>query len=300
MEQKKYEIVYEEEKTLIDLIKLFVKNKYYILKLTMGIFVLGMFLFFAYNKIKPLQMEQKFYLSYIDRMEEMKIAGVPINPELLFKDNQFIDMFFEKDFIKNTFQGTSDRERRDFVLSKLGMRVEKIKSDRFIYTLTTKAKTLEENKQWAATYFDILNVYIEKQNRAKLDKEYQLLDKKASQYKNNLQEIERTIRILVNEERTQVKNATVSIAEEIREKNPGIFSEKDSYAVLYGDILTKKENLSQFLDFLDLNFEYRSSLVEARNKINLSIAIILSLSGGVLLSLILVLGKNYFKNINWE
>ena len=32
MEQKKYEIIYEEEKTLIDLIKLFVKNRFYILK----------------------------------------------------------------------------------------------------------------------------------------------------------------------------------------------------------------------------------------------------------------------------
>ena len=180
------------------------------------------------------------------------------------------------------------------------MQIEKLKTDRFIYTLTTKGKTLEENKMWAKAYFGILNVYIEKQNRAKLDKEYQLLDKKASQYKSNLQDIEERIRILVKEEKSQMNSATVSIAEEIREKNPGIFSEKDSYSVLYGDVLSKKENLSQFLDFLDLNFEYRSSLVEAKGKINFSIAFILSLTGGFLLGLILVLGKNYFKNINWE
>ena len=65
-------------------------------------------------------------------------------------------------------------------------------------------------------------------------------------------------------------------------------------------MLQTEENLSQFLDFLDLNFEYRSSLVESKGKINFSIAFILSLSGGFLLGLILVLGKNYFKNINWE
>lgn len=300
MEQKKYEVIYEEEKTLIDLIKLFVKNRFYILKVTGLIFLLGMLTFFTYSKVKPLQMEQKFYLSYIDRMEEMEIGGVPINPELLFKDNQFIDMFFEKEFIKNSFQGTSDSEKRGYVLSKLGMKIEKLKTDRFIYTLTTKGKTLEENKMWAKAYFEILNVYIEKQNRAKLDKEYQLLDKKASQYKSNLQDIENRIRILVKEEKSQMNSATVSIAEEIREKNPGIFSEKDSYSVLYGDVLSKKENLSQFLDFLDLNFEYRSSLVESKGKINFSIAFILSLAGGFLLGLILVLGKNYFKNINWE
>lgn len=300
MEQKKYEIMYEEEKTLIDLIKLFVKNRFYILKVTGFVFLLGMGAFFTYSKVKPLQMEQKFYLSYIDRMEEMEIGGVPINPELLFKDNQFIDMFFEKEFIKSSFQGTSDSEKRGYVLSKLGMKIEKLKTDRFIYTLTTKGKTLEENKMWAKAYFEILNVYIEKQNRAKLDKEYQLLDKKASQYKSNLQDIEERIRILVKEEKSQMNSATVSIAEEIREKNPGIFSEKDSYSVLYGDVLSKKENLSQFLDFLDLNFEYRSSLVESKGKINFSIAFILSLTGGFLLGLILVLGKNYFKNINWE
>lgn len=300
MEQKKYEVIYEEEKTLIDLIKLFVKNRFYILKVTGFVFLLGMITFFTYNKVKPLQMEQKFYLSYIDRMEEMEIGGVPTNPELLFKDNQFIDMFFEKDFIQSNFQGTKDSEKRAYVLSKLGMKVEKLKTDRFIYTLTTKGKTLEENKIWAEIYFETLNTYIEKQNRAKLDKEYQLLDKKAKQYKSNLQNIENTIRTLVTEEKAQASIGTINIVDEIREKNPGVFSEKDSYAVLYGEILSKKENLSQFLDFLDLNFEYRSSLVESKGKINFSIAFILSLSGGFLLGLILVLGKNYFKNINWE
>lgn len=300
MEQKKYEVIYEEEKTLIDLIKLFVKNRFYILKVTGFVFLLGMIAFFTYNKVKPLQMEQKFYLSYIDRMEEMEIGGVPTNPELLFKDNQFIDMFFEKDFIQSNFQGTKDSEKRAYVLSKLGMKVEKLKTDRFIYTLTTKGKTLEENKIWAEIYFETLNTYIEKQNRAKLDKEYQLLDKKAKQYKSNLQNIENTIRTLVTEEKAQASIGTINIVDEIREKNPGVFSEKDSYAVLYGEILSKKENLSQFLDFLDLNFEYRSSLIESKGKINFSIAFILSLSGGFLLGLILVLGKNYFKNINWE
>ncbi len=300
MEQKKYEVIYEEEKTLIDLIKLFVKNRFYILKVTGFVFLLGMIAFFTYNEVKPLQMEQKFYLSYIDRMEEMEIGGVPTNPELLFKDNQFIDMFFEKDFIQSNFQGTKDSEKRAYVLSKLGMKVEKLKTDRFIYTLTTKGKTLEENKIWAEIYFETLNTYIEKQNRAKLDKEYQLLDKKAKQYKSNLQNIENTIRTLVTEEKAQASIGIINIVDEIREKNPGVFSEKDSYAVLYGEILSKKENLSQFLDFLDLNFEYRSSLVESKGKINFSIAFILSLSGGFLLGLILVLGKNYFKNINWE
>lgn len=241
MEQKKYEVIYEEEKTLIDLIKLFVKNRFYILKVTGFVFLLGMIAFFTYNKVKPLQMEQKFYLSYIDRMEEMEIGGVPTNPELLFKDNQFIDMFFEKDFIQSNFQGTKDSEKRAYVLSKLGMKVEKLKTDRFIYTLTTKGKTLEENKIWAEIYFETLNTYIEKQNRAKLDKEYQLLDKKAKQYKSNLQNIENTIRTLVTEEKAQASIGTINIVDEIREKNPGVFSEKDSYAVLYGEILSKKK-----------------------------------------------------------
>lgn len=300
MTGKNYQMVYDEEKTLIDLIKLLVKNRIYILKVTSIIFIAGLLSYFAYNSKKPLRMEQKFYLSYIDRMEQMEIAGVPTNPELLFKDNKFINMFFEKEFIKKEFQGVTNKEKRGFIQSKLEMKIEKIKTDRFLYTLTTKSKTLEENKLWAETYFELLNVYIEAQNRAKLDKEYNLMNKKSNQYKEKLREIENTIKSLVKEEKKENLTGVVSLAEEIREKNPRVFSEKDSYSELYNKVLTDKENLSQFLELLDLNFEYRSSLVESEGKINLMIALITSITAGFLLGIILVLGKNYFKNINWE
>ena len=300
MEEKNYQIVYDEEKSLFELLKLLIKNRVYILKVTGVVSLLGLALFFTYNKTKPLQMEQKFYLAYIDKMEEMEIAGVPISPELLFKDDQFINLFFEKDFVKKEFTGTSDKEKRGFVLSKLGMKIEKIKTDRFLYTLTTKGKTLEENRMWADTYFQLSNQYIEKQNRAKLDREYQVLDKKANQYRDKLREIENTIKVLVKEERKEDLGPVASPAEEIKQKNPRVFSEKDSYSELYNDVLAKKENLSQFLELLDSNIEFRSSLVEAEGKINLPIAVIMSLTAGFLLGIILVLGKNYFKNINWE
>lgn len=300
MEQKNYQLIYDEEKSLLELIKLLVKNRVYILKVTGVVFLLGLSMFFVYNKIKPLQMEEKFYLAYIDKMEEMEIAGVPVNPELLFKDDQFINLFFEKDFVKKEFKGTSDKEKRGFVLSKLGMKIEKIKTDRFLYTLTTRGKTLEENRMWADTYFQLTNKYIEKQNRAKLDREYQVLDKKVNQYRDKLQEIENTIKILVKEERKEDLGPVASPAEEIKEKNPRVFSEKDSYSELYNKVLEKKENLSQFLDLLDNNIEFRSSLVESEGKINLPIALIMSITAGFLLGIILVLGKNYFKNINWE
>lgn len=300
MDQKNYQLVYDEEKSLIDLIKLLVKNRVFILKVTSVVFILSMGLFFAYNKLRPLHMEQKFYLSYIDRMEEMQIGGVPMDPSLLFKDDKFIDLFFDKEFVKKEFKGESDKEKRYFILSKLGMKVEKLNKDKFLYTLTTKSKTLDENRLWADTYFQLANAYIEKQNRAKLDREYQVLDKKSMQYRDKLQEIENTIKVLVKEERKEDLGPVASPAEEIKEKNPRVFSEKDSYSELYNDVLSKKENLSQFLDLLDSNIEFRSSLVEAEGKVNLPIALIMALTGGLLIGIILVLGKNYFKNINWE
>lgn len=300
MDQKNYQLVYDEEKSLIDLIKLLVKNRVFILKVTSVVFILSMGLFFAYNKLRPLHMEQKFYLSYIDRMEEMQIGGVPMDPSLLFKDDKFIDLFFDKEFVKKEFKGESDKEKRYFILSKLGMKVEKLNKDKFLYTLTTKSKTLDENRLWADTYFQLANAYIEKQNRAKLDREYQVLDKKSMQYRDKLQEIENTIKVLVKEERKEDLGPVASPAEEIKEKNPRVFSEKDSYSELYNDVLSKKENLSQFLDLLDSNIEFRSSLVEAEGKVNLPIALIMALTGGFLIGIILVLGKNYFKNINWE
>ena len=289
-----------EERNFLDLIKLLVKNRMFILKVTTVSLVLGIILYVIYDKTKPLNMEQKFYLTYIDRMEEMEIAGVPVAPELAFKDNKFIDMFFEKEFIKKNFAGTSDKDKRGFIQAKLAIKMEKIKTDRFLYTLITKGKTLEENKMWASTYFELLNKYTEEQNRAKLDKEYQKLEKKSEEYRGKLQGLEQEIRGLVTIEKKEMTVGTLSLAAEIREKNPRVFSEKDGYSEIYDDVIKQKEKLSQFLDFLDTNIEFRSSLVESDGKINLIIAVIVSITFGLLVSIIYVLAKNYFKEINWD
>lgn len=292
--------VENEERNFIDLVKLILKNRFFIAKVTLIALIIGLIAYFVYDKVKPLTMEQKFYLAYIDRMEEMEVAGVPVAPELAFKDNKFIDMFFEKDFIKNSFKGSSDREKRGFIQSKLSIKMEKIKTDRFLYTLITKGKTLEENREWASTYFELLNKYTEQQNRAKLDKEYQKLEKKSEEYRKKLQGLEQEIRSLVLVEKKDMVQGSMSLASEIREKNPRVFSEKDSYSEIYNGVIENKEKLSQFLDFLDVNIEFRSSLVEAVGKINLIISAIVSATLGFLSALIYILAKNYFKEINWD
>lgn len=289
-----------EERNFIDLVKLLIKNRMFILKVIIVSLILGIVLYVIYDKTKPLNMEQKFYLTYIDRMEEMEIAGVPVAPELAFKDNKFIDMFFDKNFIKKNFSGMSDKEKRGFIQSKLAIKMEKIKTDRFLYTLITKGKTLEENKEWASTYFELLNKYTEEQNRAKLDREYLKLDKKSEEYREKLQSLEKEIRNLVALEKKEMTVGTLSLASEIREKNPRVFSEKDGYSEIYNGIIEQKENLSQFLDFLDTNIEFRSSLIESEGKINLIISVIVSITFGLLISIIYILAKNYFKEINWD
>ena len=72
----------------------------FILKVTIASLVLGIVFYVIYDKTKPLNMEQKFYLTYIDRMEEMEIAGVPVAPELAFKDNKFIGEEGYGEFVK--------------------------------------------------------------------------------------------------------------------------------------------------------------------------------------------------------
>ena len=292
--------VENEERNFIDLVKLLIKNRMFILKVTIASLVLGIVFYVIYDKTKPLNMEQKFYLTYIDRMEEMEIAGVPVAPELAFKDNKFIDMFFEKEFIKKNFKGTSDKEKRGFIQSKLAIKMEKIRTDRFLYTLITKGKTQEENKEWASTYFELLNKYTEEQNRAKLDKEYLKLEKKSGEYRNKLQSLEQEIRSLVILEKKEMTVVAFSLASEIREKNPRVFSEKDGYSEIYNGIIEQKEKLSQFLDFLDTNIEFRSSLIESEGKVNLIISAIVSITFGFLISIIYILAKNYFKEINWD
>ena len=292
--------VENEERNFIDLVKLLIKNRMFILKVTIASLVLGIVFYVIYDKTKPLNMEQKFYLTYIDRMEEMEIAGVPVAPELAFKDNKFIDMFFEKEFIKKNFKGTSDKEKRGFIQSKLAIKMEKIRTDRFLYTLITKGKTQEENKEWASTYFELLNKYTEEQNRAKLDKEYLKLEKKSGEYRNKLQSLEQEIRSLVILEKKEMTVGAFSLASEIREKNPRVFSEKDGYSEIYNGIIEQKEKLSQFLDFLDTNIEFRSSLIESEGKVNLIISAIVSITFGLLISIIYILAKNYFKEINWD
>ena len=292
--------VENEERNFIDLVKLLIKNRMFILKVTIASLVLGIVFYVIYDKTKPLNMEQKFYLTYIDRMEEMEIAGVPVAPELAFKDNKFIDMFFEKEFIKKNFKGTRNKEKRGFIQSKLAIKMEKIRTDRFLYTLITKGKTQEENKEWASTYFELLNKYTEEQNRAKLDKEYLKLEKKSGEYRNKLQSLEQEIRSLVILEKKEMTVGAFSLASEIREKNPRVFSEKDGYSEIYNGIIEQKEKLSQFLDFLDTNIEFRSSLIESEGKVNLIISAIVSITFGLLISIIYILAKNYFKEINWD
>ena len=273
--------VENEERNFIDLVKLLIKNRMFILKVTIASLVLGIVFYVIYDKTKPLNMEQKFYLTYIDRMEEMEIAGVPVAPELAFKDNKFIDMFFEKEFIKKNFKGTSDKEKRGFIQSKLAIKMEKIRTDRFLYTLITKGKTQEENKERESTYFELLNKYTEEQNRAKLDKEYLKLEKKSGEYRNKLQSLEQEIRSLVILEKKEMTVGAFSLASEIREKNPRVFSEKDGYSEIYNGIIEQKEKLSQFLDFLDTNIEFRSSLIESEGKVNLIISAIVSITFGL-------------------
>lgn len=292
--------VENEERNFIDLLKLLIKNRMFILKVTIISLFLGIILYVVYDKMKPLNMEQKFYLAYIDRMEEMEIAGVPVAPELAFKDNKFIDMFFEKEFIKKNFTGTSDKEKRGFIQSKLAIKMEKIKTDRFLYTLITKGKTLEENREWASTYFELLNKYTEEQNRAKLDKEYLKLDKKSAEYRAKLQSLEQEIRSLVIMEKKDMTAGTLSLASEIREKNPRVFSEKDGYSEIYNGIIEQKEKLSQFLDFLDTNIEFRSSLVETTVKGNMLIVLAGTTTAGLLLAIFIVLAGSYIKEIKWD
>ena len=126
------------------------------------------------------------------------------------------------------------------------------------------------------------------------------MDKKSVEYRAKLQSLEQEIRSLVIMEKKDMTAGTLSLASEIREKNPRVFSEKDGYSEIYNGIIEQKEKLSQFLDFLDTNIEFRSSLVESAGKINLIISAIVSITFGFLMSIIYVLAKNYFKEINWD
>lgn len=296
-----YQVVYQEveEKSLIDLIKLLVKHKIFILTLTIIGFIVGLIGFVIYEKRKPMQMEQKFYLTYMDRMTQMEVAGVPVAPDLAFKDNDFIDMLLDDDYIKKGISSKDNKIRRGYIQGKLSVRQDDPKNNKNLYTLIVKGGTLEQNKEWAEIYFKVLNKYIEKQNRQKLDKEYQMLNRKTIEYNNNLGKLEKTISNLVKTKRKDSPNNN-NIISEIREENPRVFSEKDSYSDLYDKILGEKEVLSQFLDFLDTNIEFRSSLVESAGKINLIISAIVSITFGLLISVIYVLAKNYFKEINWD
>ena len=201
----------------------------------------------------------------MDRMTQMEVAGAPVAPDLAFKDNDFIDMLLNDDYIKKGISSKDNKIRRGYIQGKLSVRQDDSKNNKNLYTLIVKGGTLEQNKEWAEIYFKVLNKYIEKQNRQKLDKEYQMLNRKTIEYNNNLGKLEKTISNLVKTKRKDSPNNN-NIISEIREENPRVFSEKDSYSDLYDKILGEKEVLSQFLDFLDTNIEFRSSLVETTVK----------------------------------
>ncbi|MBN1468343.1 MAG: hypothetical protein JXM74_09620 [Fusobacteriaceae bacterium] len=296
-----YQVVYQEveEKSLIDLIKLLVKHRVFILTLTIIGFIAGIIGFVIYEKRKPMQMEQKFYLTYMDRMNQMDVSGVPVAPDLAFKDNDFIDMLLKEEYIKKGISSEDNKVRRGYIQGKLGVRQDDPRNNKNLYTLIVKGGTLEQNKEWAEIYFKVLNKYIEKQNRQKLDKEYQMLTRKTIEYNNNLEKLEKTISNLVKIKRKDSPTNN-NIISEIREENPRVFSEKDSYSDLYDKILGEKEVLSQFLDFLDTNIEFRSSLVETTVKGNMLIVLAGTTTAGLLIAIFIVLAGSYIKEIKWD
>ena len=135
-----YQVVYQEveEKSLIDLIKLLVKHKIFILTLTIIGFIVGLIGFVIYEKRKPMQMEQKFYLTYMDRMTQMEVAGVPVAPDLAFKDNDFIDMLLDDDYIKKGISSKDNKIRRGYIQGKLSVRQDDPKNNKNFFNNSQK------------------------------------------------------------------------------------------------------------------------------------------------------------------
>lgn len=292
---------YEDEIDLIELIKILLKNLKLIIAVTSIVTVLGIGSGYYLRSKEPIHMEQAFSINTFQNIEG--IEGVKVDPKEIFNNNEILEEIFDKELTKELFEVEKKltlKEKRN-ALSK-ALEITSLDKEGKEYRINVGNEKVEENKGLVDIYFRELNTYIGKVNKERFEKKSKILGEKIKEYEQVLGKIEIEVKELVDEyvDKRKEELSVADIIQAIKEKNPKIFAEKDTYSEFYNTTLKEKLYIDRILGEMDSNITLRSSLYEIDSKIKMKLIAIISFVLGGFLGIFLVFMKEFIKNVDWK
>lgn len=282
--EKVVEINRQNEIDLLDLLKIIIRNKKIILITWLGVLIAGIFFGIYKEKTSLVQAERKFEVKEIE-------LGI-INPISFFDNQEFIEIFFQKDKIKEISKEIL--EKKTLIKRAFIKEVYNVSNNGNVYNLKLSGKTFEEIEKLEEIYFEVVNNYIQSIYGEIVKKDIETIQNQANINKEELSKLEQKIRIL--SKNMETKEAVSNL----KDIYPSIFAEKDAIAAVYGENYKIQKKYEGILIQLNDPVRMKSSLNELENKLSLKLIVVISNVLGIFLGVFLVFLKEFVKSVNWK
>ena len=276
----------EDEIDLLDLLKIIIRNRKIILYSWVVIVAIGASFGIYRKQTASIEAERKFEVKEIS-----KELGV-INPMSFFDNQEFVEIFFKKDKIKEISKEVLENsflEKRAFIKG-----IYNVSNNGNVYNLKLSGKTIEEIEKLEEIYFEVVNNYIQSIYGEIVKKDIETIQNQANINKEELSKLEQKIRIL--SKNMETKEAVSNL----KDIYPSIFAEKDAIAAVYGENYKIQKKYEGILIQLNDPVRMKSSLNELENKLSLKLIVVISNVLGVFLGVFLVFLKEFVKSVNWK
>jgi len=271
---------------LLDLLKIIIRNRKIILYSWVVIVAIGASFGIYRKQTASIEAERKFEVKEIS-----KELGV-INPMSFFDNQEFVEIFFKKDKIKEISKEVLENsflEKRAFIKG-----IYNVSNNGNVYNLKLSGKTIEEIEKLEEIYFEVVNNYIQSIYGEIVKKDIETIQNQANINKEELSKLEQKIRIL--SKNMETKEAVSNL----KDIYPSIFAEKDAIAAVYGENYKIQKKYEGILIQLNDPVRMKSSLNELENKLSLKLIVVISNVLGIFLGVFLVFLKEFVKSVNWK
>lgn len=289
---------YEDEIDLVEFVKILLKNLKFIFIFTFIVGIIGMSYSYYLKKSELSVTEQKFTINNFSELKDgnFSIEVIKVKPNEIFDNDEVVNNFFNNEFLEESINLEKDTIYSRRKILKNLYSIKSLDKAGENYTVSVSMKDEELNVKMISLFINQLNRYIESFNRERIKKQLKVLIEKVEEYEETLALIE--VKILeVAKTYGEVSNK-IGI-EEIKELNPRLVAQRDTYSEVYNEILKEKLNLDRILSKMEDNITVRSSHYELDSSINMKLITLISFVLGFFLSIFIVFLREFIKNINW-
>jgi len=299
---------YENEVDLVDLIKILIKNKGFILLTTIIItaFSVGGAIYIRSNRVE--KFGQNFILntfadSYYGKKAELKVKNFNVE-EMLLDDNTVEKFYDNKDFnryylgkIKN--EKTTSDERRTFLNNSIQLK-RVTENDKFkYYRLNTTIEDEVLSKKMIELYLNIINVKKNELLEEAIEKEESLVFQKRDLYRAEVKEDEKKIAAIIKKQPSSILE-NQSLMSILTITNPTLLQEMSSNKELYKKYYSQAIGIEELKEDKNLNkqIEKLSSIYKVEEKSKSKKIVAIGLMLGLFLGIFGAFMKEFFANVD--